>query len=72
MDLSSGKGAWKLILVGSVIVLLAVVGDLLYHNSIGEMQVAIGKTPLEMTLHSTPVVITIIFLVISVWQIVRK
>lgn len=69
---SFGKGTWKLILVGSIIMLLAVVGDLLYHNSIGEMQDAIGKTPLEMTLHSTPVVIIVAFLLISMWHISKR
>ena len=67
-----GKGAWKLILIGSIIALLAVVGDLLYHNSIGEIQDAIGKTPLEMTLHSTPVVIVVAFLLISMRQISKR
>ena len=70
--MDSSRGAWKLILIGSIIVLLAVVGDLLYHNSIGEMQDAIGKTPLEMTLHSAPVIIIIIFLIISIQQISKR
>ncbi len=67
-----GEGVWKLILIGSIVALLAVVGDLLYHNSLGEMQDAIGKTPLEMTLHSAPVVIIVAFLLISIWQIRKK
>jgi thiosulfate reductase cytochrome b subunit len=68
----SNKVAWKFMLVGSIIGLLGFAIDLLYHNSMGVLQEAIGETPVEITLHGIPVAILVIFFVVSLWYLVKK
>lgn len=59
-------------LVGSIIGLIGFAVDLLYHNSMGALQEAIGETPIEMSLHGIPVVILVVFFLVSLWYLIKK
>lgn len=61
----SNKTAWKFMLIGSIIGLLGFATDLLYHNSLGVLQEAIGETPIEMALHGVPALVLAVFLLVS-------
>ena len=68
----SNKTAWKFMLVGSIIGLIGFAVDLLYHNSMGALQAAIGETPIEISLHGIPAVILVVFFLVSLWYLIKK
>jgi len=68
----TSKAAWKFMLIGSIIGLLGFAADLVYHNSMGVLQEAIGETPIEVTLHGVPVAILAVFFLVSLWYLAKK
>jgi cytosine/uracil/thiamine/allantoin permease len=66
------KVAWMFTLIGSIIGLLAFAGDLIYHISTGELQEAIGDTPLETALHAVSLVIFVVFFLVSLSELAKR